>query len=328
MVLSAPPPQHEAMSPNTSSLTSSSPGSGSTLSLRPARPSDAYILALLLNATGEPHFHVTAGELEARLKAGAPARWVVAEEGGQVVGLGTLSLPDFHPTHAWVGLSLHPDHLTGGATPALLGALEELAHRAGRPRLWASVRQDYQPAHPDFGALGFREVHRTFGGGLFLDGPLPARASALPAGSHLSAAAPLKGDPRLDELYALTRGDKICAPPTIPPAGDTLADDDSLWEAGYLAWQGEQLVGLGLPERSGLGAWQGVLIVHPEHRRRGLGTALLTSAARSLREMGLPFLNTAGVATDQAYLGTLRRAGAAIEPLWIAWERGPAEASA
>ncbi|SEJ70463.1 Acetyltransferase (GNAT) family protein [Deinococcus reticulitermitis] len=94
-----------------------------------------------------------------------------------------------------------------------------------------------------------------------------------------------------------------------------------MWDAARLAWWGETLVGIALPERSGLGAWNAVLAVHPAHRRRGLASVLLAEVARSLQPGGVAFLNVAGSARDAAYLGVLRRLGASIEPDWIAWER-------
>lgn len=306
--------------------------------VRPAQPADAFLAALLLGATGEPHFHTTAQKLAERFAAPAHG-YVVGETAGQVTGLGSLWLPEFHPDHAWVGLHLHPDHHAGAA--ALLDFLALQARAAGRSHLWASVREDYLPTWPDLPALGFREVHRTFGGGFHLsDGHLrdwQANTARLEAaltrqGHWLTPAAPFQQDTRLTDLYALTRHDKVTAPPTIDPAAESLptenlptenlTDEEALWNAAWLAWHGETLVGLALPERSRLGAWNAVLVVHPEHRRQGLATALLARVVRSLQAGGLPFLNVAGSKRDAAYLGVLRRLGANIEPDWIAWERG------
>ena len=197
------------------------------------------------------------------------------------------------------------------------------------------MREDYLPTWPDLPALGWREVHRTFGGGFHLN-DWQANTAALEAALtarrlRLTPAAPFRQDPRLTDLYALTRHDKVTAPPTIDPAAESLptenltdenlSDGDALWNAAWLAWHGETLVGLALPERSRLGAWNAVLVVHPEHRRQGLATALLARVVRSLQAGGLPFLNVAGSKRDAAYLGVLRRLGANIEPDWLAWER-------
>ena len=294
------------------------------LTVRPAVPADAFQAALLRNSTQEPHFHTTASKLAAAF-AREGHGYVVAEQEERAVGLGSLWLPDFHPSHGWVGLSLHPDHREDGTAGALLEQLAARTRSAGRTHLWTSVREDYLPVQPDLLALGFREVYRTFGGGFHLKGwgadtaRLEARLGE--QGYRLEPAAPWQDDARLTALYALTREDKVSAPPTIPPAAEALTDGDALWNAAFVAWRGEEAVGLALPERSGLGAWNAVLTVHPQHRRQGLGTALLARAARQLQEEGTGFLNVAGSARDRAYLGTLRRLGANIEPDWTAWER-------
>ncbi|MBB5236116.1 GNAT family N-acetyltransferase [Deinococcus budaensis] len=296
----------------------------SAVPVRPARPHDAFLAVLLNNSSQEPHFHGTAARLAGALEGEAHGS-VVAETAGRLTGLGTLWLPDFHPTHAWVGLHLHPDHRADGTPAALLEALAAQARAAGRERLWASVRTDYLPSWPDLPALGFRKVHRTFGGGFHLRG-WAANTARLEAelerqGYTFTPAAPFRDDPRLGTLYALTREDKVNAAPTIPPAAERLPDGDALWDAAWLAWQGETLVGLALPERSRLAAWNAVLTVHPGHRRRGLATALLARVARRLQAQDVPFLNVAGSGRDAAYLGVLRRLGAHLEPDWVAWER-------
>lgn len=290
--------------------------------VRPAQPADAFLAALLLGATGEPHFHTTAQKLAERFAAPAHG-YVVGETAGQVTGLGSLWLPEFHPDHAWVGLHLHPDHHAGAA--ALLDFLALQARAAGRSHLWASVREDYLPTWPDLPALGFREVHRTFGGGFHLR-DWQANTARLEAaltrqGHHLTPAASFRQDARLTDLYALTRQDQVTAPPTIDLAAEALTDEDALWNAAWLSWHGETLVGLALPERSRLHAWNAVLVVHPEYRRQGVATVLLAQVARSLQAGGLSFLNVAGSKRDAAYLGVLRRLGANIEPDWLAWER-------
>lgn len=294
------------------------------VNIRAARPADAFQLALLLNSVQEPHFHTTAERLARKLDTD-PSGYVVSETARGLSGVGTLWLPDFHPSHAWVGLNLHPDHRADGTAAALLDWLREQARAAGRPRLWTSVRADYLSAQPDLAGLGFREVHRTFGGGFYLsawEGNGRSRREALAAqGYRLTPAALFREDPRLAELYALTRDEKVTAEPTIGPAADELTGEDALWEAAWLAWQGDALAGIALPERAGLGAWNAVLAVHPAHRRRGLASVLLAEVARSLQAEGVAFLNVAGSGRDAAYLGVLRRLGASIEPDWVAWER-------
>ena len=298
--------------------------------IRQATADDAHVLALLLNSTQEPHFHTTAAQLAAFIQR-EPERHLVAEHNGYLVGSLSLGFPEFHPQHVWLGFSLHPDHRTPGLVQTLLAQAAPAARAKGRQLAWVSVRADYLSAQPDLPALGFREVHRTFGGGFFLDVP-PAGAEALETrlqqqGVSIQPALTLKDDPRLKELYGAVRDEKMTAEPTIPAASEILDDPDSLWEAAFVAIRSgegpgspDEVLGLALPERSRLDAWNAVLLVRPEARRRGIGTALQARVCAALHAQGFGFLNTAGVGTDAAHLGVLRRLGANIEPDWIAFE--------
>jgi GNAT superfamily N-acetyltransferase len=291
--------------------------------VRPARATDAFMLALLLGSTQEPHFHSTAARLTTAIE-GDPSRYLVAELEGKVVGSLSSWSPDFHPQHVWLGFHLHPDHRGPELAAALFQRASLNATTRGQTLAWTSVRADYLDSGPDLAALGFREVHRTFGGGFYLKDWM-ANTQRLElalgeAGIEIVPAATLHNDPRLLALYQVVRGDKVTAEPTIPAAGETLDDPDSLWDAGFVARRGAELLGLSLPERSGLGAWNAALMVHPQARRLGIGTALQARTCAALQHQEMTFLNTAGVKTDAAYLGVLRRLGANIEPDWIAFE--------
>lgn len=137
--------------------------------VRPANPDDAFIAALLLNATQQPHFQHTAARLTTTF-ADPEHTYELADQGGRPIGLASCSFPKFHPPHAWIGLHLHPDHLHDGTHEALLQRRTARALKTGRRRLWTSVREDYPPAGPPLEALGFGEMYRTFGGGFHLVG--------------------------------------------------------------------------------------------------------------------------------------------------------------
>jgi len=288
--------------------------------VRAARSEDAFILALLVNGAIEPHFHTTADKIIQTIEQRPEGR-LVAEKSGQVVGTVSLSFPEFAPNHIWLGLSLHPDHRDHETTSALLRHASTVALARHRTLVWTSVRADYLSTVPDLSALGFREVHRTFGGGFYFDPQSDWSTShAVPAGITLTSASERRQDPRLHQLYDAVRSEKVTAEPTIPAAGDTLDDPDSLWDAAFVASRGEEVLGLAVPERAGLGVWNAVLIVRPDVRRQGIGTALQARVCAALAEQGFTFLNTAGVKADRRYLGVLRRLGANIEPDWIAFE--------
>lgn len=299
-------------------------------SIRQATADDTHVLALLLNGTQEPHFHTTAAQLAASIQR-EPERYLVAERNGHLMAGISLGFPEFHPQHVWLGFSLHPDHRTPELAQTPLAQAAPAARAKGRQLAWTSVRADCLSAQPDLNALGFREVHRTFGGGFFLDAP-PAGIEALETRLQqqdisIQPALTLRDDPRLKELYSAVRGEKVTAEPTILAANEALHDPDSLWEAAFVAIRSGQVpgssgevLGLALPERSRLDAWNAVLLVCPEVRRRSIGTALQARVCATLHTQGFGFLNTAGVDTDAAYLGVLRRLSANIEPDGIAFE--------
>ncbi len=291
--------------------------------LRSAQPSDAFVCVLLLNSTQEPHFSTTTRKFVSAL-TDDDSRYSVTEQNGCVTGLSSFWSPEFHPSHAWIGLHLHPDHRNDDTVSDLLHHQAERARAAGHSHLWVSFREDYASAWPDLATLGFQEVHRTFGGGFHLNS-WQADTTQLETRLHqegyeIHLAASLQHDTRIQNLYQLVRDEKVSAPPTIPPANEVMVDEDTLWDSAFTVLWHDEIVGIALPEKARLGAWNAVLVVHPEHRRNGLATALLANVARSLQTHGLSFLNVAGVVRDTAYLGMLQRLGAKIEPDWVAWE--------
>jgi len=292
----------------------------STCLVRTAQTEDAFILALLVNGANEPHFHITTNKIIQAIEQRPEGRLVI-ERSGQVVGTLSLSFPEFLPHHVWLGLSLHPDYRDHGTASALLEHASRVAAARHRALAWTSVRADYLSTVPVLSTLGFREVHRTFGGGFYFNVQNDWSASyAVPEGITVTSASERRHDPQVHQLYDAVRNEKMTAEPTISVAGDTLDDPDSLWEAAFVAIRGEEVLGLALPERSGLGAWNAVLMVRPDVRRQGLGTALQARVCAALAAQNFTFLNTAGVKADRAYLGVLRRLGANIEPDWIAFE--------
>ena len=304
--------------------------------IRPPTDDDYFTLALIQNGLTEPHFHVTGGALmrqdeKASQKNVKDFGRLVLEQEGRVVGMETWWKPDFDlPDRFWISLDLHPDHRDSETAQVLLSALIARVLPLGARKLWFSAREDYLPGFPFLPDLGFREVHRTFGGGFFLDGLNPRLLTALESrlsgqGLTLRAYADLVSDPlrdaKLHALYEAFAPDKFTAPPTIPAAGGSFLDADSILEAAFVAERGGEYVGLAVPERAGPGAWNAVLGVRRDVRGQGLGTALQARVVAKLRELGFSFLNTAGVKTDEAYLSVLRGLGANIEPDWVAYQK-------
>lgn len=288
-------------------------------------------MALLVNATQEPHFHVTASALAAQREAAAPdprCGRIVADDRGMLLGTAAWAVQPFDiPDRAWLSLAVHPDHLTDAVAPALVTEVESRVGASGITSLWLPVREDYLGSWPSVTNLDFAEVHRTFGGGFFLDDYRPLQPDA-PGDVRITSLAETAGDAgtmaAAQALYGAVRPDKLTAPPTITAAAHELDLEDArvLARASFLALdEHRSAVGLVVAERSSLGAWCSAIGVRADRRRHGLGRALLVHSLNALHQGGIRYLNAAGVRSDVAFLRLLRSLGATIEPDWISFER-------
>ena len=296
-----------------------------TTTLRTATLSDYSMLAVLHNATHEPHFHVTSERLasrDARPSDGLRGRFVVAIA-GEPVGMASYTVQDFDRSdRVWVDLSIHPDRLRDDTAQRLIDAVIEQSRLANATSLWVPIREDYLEAWPELLGLEFKEVHRTFGGGFVLtDARDYSRHHSVPTQLRSLDQAREDDATQAQQLFALVHTDKVTAAPTVTQASDQLDLADIIAPASFLAVENDECIGLCLAAPSPLGAWLSVIAVHPEHRRRGIAGSLLAATLTALREQEVAFLNTAGVRRDDAYLGLLRSLGAAIEPDWISFER-------
>jgi GNAT superfamily N-acetyltransferase len=258
----------------------------------------------------------------------------MCERDGRVAGMMSWSQPDFDRSgRVWVSLCVHPDHCEDGTADELIAETLRRVEPTGADALWFVVREDFRLAFPDPASLGFREVHRTFGGGFFLgtlnlnsaklesgEAPVNAEGVTLQPWEELAA---LPGhDQAFQALYSAIVTDKHTAAPTITAgATEYLGDEDTLWEASFIATRKGEYIGVAIPERSGLGSWNAVLGVRRDWRKRGIGSALQSRVLHKLAADGFDFLNAAGVKTDVAYLSLLQRLGANIEPDWVSYER-------
>jgi ribosomal protein S18 acetylase RimI-like enzyme len=83
--------------------------------------------------------------------------------------------------------------------------------------------------------------------------------------------------------------------PEAPAHNDPHADIHSKLqvqpELFFVALDEERLVGTAMAGFDGHRGWVYYVAVHPDHRRRGVGTALMERAEGVLRELGCPKLN-------------------------------------
>jgi ribosomal protein S18 acetylase RimI-like enzyme len=62
-------------------------------------------------------------------------------------------------------------------------------------------------------------------------------------------------------------------------------------ELFFVAVEGEQIVGSAMAGFDGHRGWVYYVAVHPDYRRRGIGSALMGKAEAALKEIGCPKLN-------------------------------------
>ena len=84
-------------------------------------------------------------------------------------------------------------------------------------------------------------------------------------------------------------------------------------ELFLVATSGSELVGTAMAGYDGHRGWVHYLAVHPDHRRQGIGTALMRSVEERLTRMGCPKLNLQVRATNQVVLPFYERLGYRVE---------------
>jgi len=84
-------------------------------------------------------------------------------------------------------------------------------------------------------------------------------------------------------------------------------------ELFLVATAGSELVGTAMAGYDGHRGWVHYLAVHPDHRRQGIGTALMRSVEERLTRMGCPKLNLQVRATNQVVLPFYKRLGYRVE---------------
>ena len=133
--------------------------------IRPAGPEDADPIATLLTELGYP---ATAAEIPGRLAAvlDAPGRTFVAEDGGEVLGVGSVTrlslLHRAEPAALLSALVVRPDHRGQGVGRLLVQAAERHAADWGCRTLELTSRDERLAAHRFYRGLGFESGSRKF----------------------------------------------------------------------------------------------------------------------------------------------------------------------
>ena len=136
------------------------------VTIRDARPSDAEALAGLVGQLGYPASAEAVARRLARLSASEADRAVVAELGGEVVGLAclhvSLSVAYDEPSAKLSAIVVDERHRRRGAGRALVRELESEARRrrCGLIFLTTAARRD--DAHAFYERAGFQETGRRY----------------------------------------------------------------------------------------------------------------------------------------------------------------------
>lgn len=84
-------------------------------------------------------------------------------------------------------------------------------------------------------------------------------------------------------------------------------------ELFFIAMKDRQLVGTAMAGYDGHRGWVYYVVVSPNHRRQGIGSALMGHAEEALREMGCPKLNLQVRASNHEVVAFYRQLGYEIE---------------
>ncbi|HEU5042294.1 MAG TPA: GNAT family N-acetyltransferase [Gemmatimonadales bacterium] len=135
------------------------------LQIRDATPADAAAIAALLGDLGYP---APAADIPGRLAAvaRAPGRVLVADDGGEVVGVASVTrLTLLHlaePAALLSALVVRPDRRARGVGHALVEAVARHAGELGCATLELTSRDDRHAAHRFYRELGFESGSRMF----------------------------------------------------------------------------------------------------------------------------------------------------------------------
>lgn len=136
------------------------------LEIRDSRPEDGQALARLLAQLGYPASAEALARRVGRLAASEADRLVVAELGGQVVGLASihvsLALEYDEPAAKLSAIVVDERHRRRGIGEALVTAMEEEARMRGCRLIFLTTAERRGAAHAFYRRLGFEETGRRF----------------------------------------------------------------------------------------------------------------------------------------------------------------------
>ena len=136
------------------------------VTIRDARPPDAEALAALIGQLGYPASADDVGRRLERLSSSGTDRVVIAELGGEIVGLAclhiSLSVAYDEPAAKLSAIVVDEPHRRRGIGEALVRELETEAKRRRCCVLFLTTAGDRDDAHVFYERLGFEETGRRF----------------------------------------------------------------------------------------------------------------------------------------------------------------------
>ncbi len=241
----------------------------------------------------------------------------------------------FHPARYAVDVQVRPEARGRGVGSSLLarllGALRERDALSAR----AVAREGDDASIAFLTGRGFREVWRnlwsrldvtTFDPAPFADARRRVERQAI---SITTLAAEMERDAgAVREVYGLYTTDdpgQDELDPLTPPSFERFVAEeveapDAMLDAWFVARLDGRVIGLSTLERLGDSTdlvEAGVTLVHPEHRRRGVATALKLDAIAYAREHGYRSIQTDSNASNEPMLALNRALGFRPEPARI-----------
>jgi ribosomal protein S18 acetylase RimI-like enzyme len=295
-----------------------------SISVRPASPSDAEIIASISNANNEPHFQTTPARKLEEIET-HPDAWLIAERNGQLVGCATR--------WSWsengldrIAVYSHPEHRDPTINTKLLEAIEALVRSRGGTRLFDTTRADFLVYATHL--QSFREVFRSFGANIELEqfeqeSFAHLEPELLARGIEIKSYSALESDPERDAKLEAIQAELIADMPGFEPVVPTSMNfkNRKLWEPFFVAVRDNDYLGFASLDGQGDHLHIDAGGVARAHRKQGIGLTLGARLMTWAKNQGAPEINDGGAKSNVAHVKLLERLGFELEPDWITFEK-------
>jgi GNAT superfamily N-acetyltransferase len=293
-----------------------------SITVRPAIPSDAEIIASISNANNEPHFQTTPARMLEQIQKSPDSR-IVAELEAQIVGTGEFWLSD---DVYRIATYSHPEHRDATINTELLEVIEREVRSRGGTRLFDTTRADFleHASH----LKSFREVFRSFGAELEFSKFDPhsfahLEPELLVQGIEIKSYSDLESDPERDAKLEVIQREAIADLPGFEPVVPTQMDfkNRKLWEPFFIAVRGNDYLGFASLDGQSDHLHIDASSVARAQRKQGIGLALGAKLMTWAKNQGSLEINDGGAKSNVTHVKLLERLGFELEPDWITFEK-------